>query len=408
MPGAAEAVVQLRARIAARPAEVGLHHQLGRLLQALGRLDEAAKAFEAALALQPRVGELHRNLAEVVRFAEGDPRLAAMARLAAEPLRDSDRISLGFALGKAYGDLGRHEAAFRSVQDACRLMRANIDYDEAGTLAMFERMAGLFTAEALAERAGQGEPSDAPIFILGMPRSGSTLVEQVLAAHPDVAAGGELTLFRDIAAAMLGQPERALSLDVAGLRAIGARYLQATMGLTQGRARFTDKMPANFLMVGLIHLVLPNARIIHTVRDPVDTCLSCYATLFGDGQLYSYDLGELGRHYRAYRRLMDHWRAVLPPGVMLDIVYEDVVADLEGQARRLVDHCGLPWDPACRQFQSAERPVWTASAAQVRQPLYASSRSRWRPPAEDLAPLIEGLGPAAGEVDKSRLQSAPG
>ena len=396
MAGAAEAVEQLRAGIAARPADVGLRHRLGRLLQALGRLDEAAAVFEGALALAPRSGELHRNLAEVVRFKGGDPRIAATERLAAELLGDADRISLGFALGKAYADLGRHEDAFRQHQDACRLMRPHLDYDEAGTLAMFEQMAALFTRAAIEARAGQGDPSEAPIFILGMPRSGSTLVEQILAAHPDVSAGGELTLLRDIAAAMLGQPERALGLDAVGLRAVGAGYIQATHGLLQGRRRFTDKMPANFLMVGLIRLVLPNARIIHTRRDPVDTCLSCFATLFGDGQLYSYDLGELGRHYLAYDRLMQRWREALSPGAMLEVAYEDVVADIEGQARRLVEYCGLAWDPRCVAFQAADRPVWTASSAQVRQPLYTTSTGRWRPPAEVLRALLQGLDPSAG------------
>ena len=175
-------------------------------------------------------------------------------------------------------------------------------------------------------------------------------------------------------------------------RDLGTRYLAEIQRLAPGASRITDKMPMNFIYAGLIHLALPNASIIHTVRDPVDTCLSCFGTLFAEGQNYSYDLAELGRYYRHYQALMAHWHEVLPPGRILDVHYEDVVADLEGQARRLIAHCGLDWDPRCLAFHQTERPVLTASAAQVRQPIYRDAVGRWRVHQEALRPLIAELG----------------
>jgi tetratricopeptide (TPR) repeat protein len=384
-----EAVAHCRRALELRPDYPQAHHDLGRLLLGLGRLDEARASIEAAIALSPDRGEYYRSLSEVVRFTTDDQHLAGMEALARNPSAMSpfDRVQLDFALGKAYADLGRDAESFRWFQDGCALMRRLVDYDERATLAMLERMQALFTSELMQAKAGLGHPSAAPIFILGMPRSGSTLVEQILAAHPDVRGAGELGAFRDVAAARLGEPEAVRNMSGAAFQALGAAYLEAA-GAADG-GRFTDKMPANFLFAGLIHLALPNARIVHTVRDPVAACLSCFTTLFADGQFYSYDLGELGRHYRAYERLMAHWRSVLPPEAMIEVRYEDLVADPRAETRRLVEACGLPWNNACLDFPSAERAVWTASAAQVRRPVYRSSRPR--PAPELLRPLIAGL-----------------
>ncbi|MEO8115195.1 MAG: sulfotransferase [Phenylobacterium sp.] len=386
----AQVEAHYRQALALRPADPQGHHDLGRLLLGLGRVDEARASIERAIALAPHRGGYYRSLSEVVRFADGDPRLAAMETLIGDPaLAPVDRIELQFALGKAYADLGRHAASFAQFAEGCRLVRGRLAYDEAATLAMFAQMAAVFSAELMDAKAGLGAPSADPIFILGLPRSGSTLVEQILASHPEVTGGGELTALRDVAAASLGHPAAVRGMDGAALSALGDRYLQRAR---PAAGRFTDKMPANFLLVGLIHLALPKARIIHTLRDPVDTCLSGFTTLFADGQPYSYDLAELGRHYRGYAKLMAHWRAVLPPGTLLEVRYEDVVADLEGQARRMLVHCGLAWNDACLDFHRSERAVWTASAAQVRQPAYRSSVGRWRPPAEVLNPLLAALG----------------
>ncbi len=258
-----------------------------------------------------------------------------------------------------------------------------------------ERIARVFDRALIERMAGSGDPSDRPVFIVGMPRSGTTLVEQILASHPGVSATGERydldRIARSLGAAPIGFPEIVPTLDSEALRNLGSDYLSGLKIAKVAAARFTDKMPWNFRFLGLIALILPNARIVHVMRDPVDTCLSCFSKLFARNQEFSYDLGELGRYYRSYQRLMDHWRAVLPPGMMVDVRYEDVIAGLEGQARRIVSHCGLSWSHACLTFDKTDRPVRTASAVQVRQPLYQTAADRWRPYRTMVAPLLDAL-----------------
>jgi hypothetical protein len=195
-------------------------------------------------------------------------------------------------------------------------------------------------------------------------------------------------------------------LDGAALRRIAEAYLARLPALADGKVRIVDKLPGNFFHVGLIRLILPNARIIHTVRNPIDTCLSCYSGLFTAGQHFSYDMAELGRYYRRYSDLMAHWRSVLPPDAILDVAYEDVVDDLEAQARRLIDYCGLPWDDRCLSFHKTVRRVKTASAVQVRRPLYRSSLQRWRRYEAGLGPLLQALGHLASGADDRFLSSA--
>ena len=228
------------------------------------------------------------------------------------------------------------------------LKRSQIDYDEAARRRKFQAIADVFDRRLLDRFDGAGDPSSLPIFVVGMPRSGSTLIEQILAGHPQVHAAGELlnldrvvNMVSDASGRPLAFPSYVGALDADNLRRLGQAYLASLPPLPGGKTRITDKLPANFLYVGLIHLILPNARIIHTVRDPVDTCVSCFSRLFAEGQAFSYDLSELGRYYRWYHELMAHWRAILPAGVMLDVAYEEVVDNLEEQARRLIDFCGL-------------------------------------------------------------------
>jgi hypothetical protein len=234
--------------------------------------------------------------------------------------------------------------------------------------------------------------------MVGMPRSGSTLSEQILASHPEVHAAGELPDLDQAIVEVLGSrgqpfqyPECVAGLDEAALRRIGTAYVARVSALSNGKRYVVDKLPGNFLNIGLIRLILPQAKIIHTMREPLDTCVSCYSKLFTASQFFSYDLGELGRHYRRYEALMNHWRSVVPPKAILDVRYENVVDDLEAEARRLINHCGLPWDDRCLEFYKADRPVTTASAAQARKPLFRSSLQRWRKYEPFLAPLIEEL-----------------
>ncbi len=391
-----EAIAQHRQVLAERPNDVEAHSKLGDALLALGRLQEANAAMERAVNLSPRKAGFYWNLANSKRFAADDPHLAAMQDLAqqAASLDAEEQIDLHFALGKALGDTGEHERSFAHVLQGNALMRRRVAYDEERALTRFERMRRVFTAALMSDKRGVGDPSGVPVFIIGLPRSGTTLIEQILASHPQVFGAGELrdmaALAEHISAADGGVPEAVPAMSDERLRRLGTDYLQRTCRLAPDAVRIVDKMPGNFLLAGLIHLALPNARIIHACRDLRDTAFSCFSLLFTRGHVYSYDLAELGRYCRGYRALMAHWHTVMP-GNILDVRYEDVVGDLEGQARRIVAHCGLPWDDRCLNFQQTPRSIRTASAAQVRQPIYRSSIGRWRRHAAALQPLLREL-----------------
>jgi Flp pilus assembly protein TadD len=397
-----ESAALLRHAIALKPDFAGAYNNLGLALKELGRFDEARRATEEAIRLAPRKASYYCNLGELTHFAADDPHVAAMEALAATPgsLSTTDQIALHFALAKAYEHISWNAIAFRQLLTGNALKRRHIAYDEAAESRQMDRVAAVFTPELMRSHEGVGEPSRVPVFIVGMLRSGTTLVEQILASHPAVFGAGELKLFDAAAAGVApaaqgspGFPDIASTMSGEQFRELGARYLVELMRLAPDAARITDKMPSNFVYAGLIHLALPNAVIIHTVRDPVDTCVSCFSKLFSEGQKHTYDLAELGRYYRRYQSLMAHWRRVLPPGRILDVRYEDVVADLEGASRRILAHCGLPWDARCLEFHRTERPIRTASATQVRQPIYKSAIGRRRAYEEFLGPLVAELEP---------------
>jgi tetratricopeptide (TPR) repeat protein len=395
-----EALASFRQAIALKPDLASAHNNIGNMLGELGRLEEARQVFESAIARTPSTVSHYYHLSALKRFSAGDPHIAAMERLARgmTALSEEARIRLHFALGKAYADVGEHERSFRHIGDGNALNRRRVVYNEADTMRSMERIRAVFTEEMMRSRAGAGDPSPVPVFIVGMPRSGSTLVEQILASHPAVFGAGELRDFgrcvaglRDTGGAPVLFPEGVPTLTPERLCRLGTDYLERVRAARPTAQRVTDKMPGNFNLVGLIHLALPNARIIHTRRDPIDTCYSCFTRLFAAGHQYAYDLGELGRYYRAYEVLMAHWRRVLPAGVMLEVQYEEVVADVETQARRIIDHCGIDWDDACLAFHNSGRAVRTFSSPQVRRPIYRDSIGRWRPHAARLAPLLDEL-----------------
>jgi tetratricopeptide (TPR) repeat protein len=408
-----EALAQYRQALAIRPENASAQANMGLALQEIGRIEDARQAFERAIALEPRSGRFYRNLADCKRFTRNDAELPAMEALARDidSLPDDEQRQLHFALGKAFGDVGDYKRSFGHHLEGNRLKRQQIDYDEPAVLEEFDRIRAVFTPELMARCAGVGHPGVSPVFILGMPRSGSTLVEQILASHPKVSGAGERLDFGEEVAGLSASggpafPEMVTALSGEDLEALGARYFRRVSVGAPGTGRITDKMPFNFFFAGLIHLALPKARIIHTMRDPIDTCLSCFSKLFTGQHRCAYDLAELGRYYRAYERLMAHWRRVLPAEVMLDVRYEDVVADLEPQARRIVAHCGLEWDDACLAFHANPRPVRTASAVQVRAPIHAGSIGRWRRYGEMLAPLFDGLGLSGAEGRLDRPEQA--
>ena len=343
------------------------------------------------------------HLAQVKKVRPGDDNMAALVAAGKEMagLSATKQLSLHFALGKCLDDTGDYQLAMHHFQEGCRLKRNKIYYDPVAQEDVFSRIIAALNRTAVAGLHGTGNPSDLPIFVLGMPRSGTTLTEQILASHPDVHGGGELPDLLAIAHRPTGNgnlaefPDNLSGLTPETLAAWGEDYIAGLKKRAPTARRMTDKMPGNFMVVGLIHLMLPNARIVHVNRNPVDTCLSCFTRLFHHGQEQTYDLTELGRYYRQYHRLMDHWRNILPPESFLDLRYEELVADTETQSRRLLDFCGLEWDDACLAFHTTGRKVRTASITQVRQPIYTTSVERWRRYGNTLAPLLEALGDLA-------------
>ena len=398
----AAALELLQRLLALHPRDGEAHGLLATMMRQVGRMEEAATHFDQALALNPRLAGVHYNRVRSTTIKPGDPQIAVMQWLVGRPeMSETDRCLLRMALGKAHEDIGRYDEAFENYREGKRLKRKLVPFDEAAMTARFEALHRVFTPALLASWPDNaGSSSTLPIFVTGFPRSGTTLVEQILASHPQVHGAGELGLldqvagaFRAAAAPGLGFPDYLPHLDAAESRALGDAYVERLSALAPGVPHVTDKLLENYLNIGLIHLVLPRARIIHVRRDPLDVCVSCFAINFSAGLAYTSDLGELGRTYRRYLDLMAHWRRLLPPGAMLEVQYEEVVGDLEGQARRLIDYCGLDWDPRCLDFHETRRMVRTASVNQVRQPLYNSSLQRWRRYERHLGPLIEALGP---------------
>jgi tetratricopeptide (TPR) repeat protein len=369
-------------------------------LTMLGKLDAALTACENALKIDPMLAGYYQ-LAALGGLKTDDPRMTWLEeRLAREDELVSTRIDAGFALSRVYDEADDADRAFPPLQQANSLKRATLTYDPATESARVESIATLFTPDFLGRFAGASDSTLAPVFVLGMPRSGTTLVEQMLSAHPRIKAGGELPFMLEIARHLgklwgsRGEAGPGSDEQVQNdLRHAVETYTRQTANLRSDESLFTDKLPGNFLFIGLIHLMFPRAHIIHCRRNPVDTCLSCYQRVFSsDDILYSYDLTELGRYYLLYQNLMRYWHEVLPPSRILDVDYEELVAKPEEGIRRMLEFCGLEYDAACLEFQNVKRAVTTASAVQVRQPLYSSSVHRSERYRKYLGPLLAALG----------------
>jgi len=374
----------------------------GHALRSAGRTDEAVDAYRRSARLRPEFGEAWFSLANLKTFRFTPADVAAMrSQLARSDLVDEDRWHFEFSLGHALEQAGEFAASFEHYARGNALRRAAIAYDPERNTRLIERTCALFTREFFAARAGAGHPSSEPIFIVGLPRAGSTLLEQILASHSQVEGTRELpdvpAFARELGAwdAAPLYPESVSRLSRAELAALGERYLRQTRPhRLLGRAHFIDKMGNNFLDVGLIHLILPNARIVDARRAPLGCCFSNFKQHFQAGVWFSYSLEELGRYYRDYVALMAHFDAVLP-GRIHRVNYEDLIADFEGEVRRLLEYCGLPFEEQCLRFHETRRVVQTASSEQVRRPLYSDSEDEWRNFEPWLGPLKEALGELA-------------
>jgi tetratricopeptide (TPR) repeat protein len=381
------------------PKEIRLRMSIGHLHKTTGHRRECEEAYKRSLELDPGFAEAWWSLADLKNYVFSEAEVAAMQHLLASDARErSNEAQLHFALGKAFEQRQEYSQAFAHYARGNALKRVDAPFDIAQFEAKTARLRACFDAALFAARAGSGDPDAAPVFVVSLPRSGSTLIEQILASHSGIEGTMELpnmlTIVREFDqrhAQGDGYPESVPAAPRARLAALGRRYLEEIAPLRSGRAHFIDKMPNNFNHVGLIQLLLPNATVIDVRRHPMDTCFSNFKQHFAEGQSFTYDLEDLGRYYRCYLALMDHWDEVLP-GKVLHVSYEALVREPEANVRRLLEHCRLPFEEACLAFHATRRAVRTASAEQVRQPLYSSGIGQWRPFARELEPLRRALG----------------
>ena len=393
-------------------------HEWGVMERMAGHIERSQELIGRSLALFPEQPAALRTYGNDHKYAYGDPVFTrlnyAAARLA--DVQPIEQIHLHYALAKAYDDVGELDTAYRHYAIGGEKKRRTEQYNERANARMFQLLPQLVNAKTVSESKERGCDSELPVFILGMPRSGTSLMEQILSSHPDIFGAGELKILPAVLdniviggnRVRLNEPEPFFPAEEhASWEMRGQRYVDRLERLAPNPyKRIVDKMPGNFTMVGLIHAILPKARIIHSRRHPVEVCLSCYRIHFAEGQQWSYNLRELGRYYKRYWNLMNDWREQFPDA-MLEVRYEDNVADVEGQARRLIDYLGLEWHDGCLEFYNTDRPVMTASASQVRKPIYTTSTNRWRKYEKYLQPLLEELGDIVPQYEAELAATRP-
>ncbi len=367
----------------------------GHMLKTVGRQADGIAAYRRAIALQPNLGEVWWSLANLKTVKFSDEDIAAMtAALEGSDVAVEDRFHLDFALGKALEDRGEAARAFAHYDAGNALRRSELDYDPGDFTRLVDKLIALATPEFFAARAGQGCDAPDPVFIIGMPRAGSTLVEQILSSHSQVEGTSELPDMPAMAVRAGNYPLGLTDLTPEAFRNLGEEYLRRTrIQRKTARALFIDKLPNNWVHVPFIHLILPNARIIDARRHPLGCCFSNFKQHFARGQAFSYSLADMGTYYVDYVRLMRHVDAVLP-GRVHRVIYEHMVDDTEGEVRALLAYCGLEFEPACLAFHETERAVRTASSEQVRRPIYREGTEAWLP----FEPWLDRLKAALGQV----------
>ena len=395
-----------RQLLAASPESCDLHVALGHSLKSVGRQKEAIESYQTAVAVRPSFGDAYWSLANLKTYRFSQEEIACMRAEEAAPATHAvDRYHLCFALGKAHEDRNEYAESWQFYERGNRLKRVESHYHPEITETNTRKQIEVCTTKFFAARAGVGAPEPDPIFIVGLPRSGSTLLEQILASHSQVEGTQELpeiqrTVLRLQAAGsafddphLTPYPGGLTDLRPEDFRRLGERYMTDTRAYRQDKPFFIDKMPNNFRHIGLLHLMLPNAKIIDARREPMACCFSNLKQLFAGGQEFTYGIDDIARYYRTYLELMRHWNAVLP-GRVLRVCYEDVVEDLEGNVRRILEFCGLKFEPACVEFYKTERSVYTASSEQVRQPIFREGLFQWRNYQPWINPLKDCLGDA--------------
>jgi tetratricopeptide (TPR) repeat protein len=398
-----QAIAIYRGMIADLPSDPELRLWIAHALKTVGQTDEAIEAYRAAAALRPDFGDAYWSLANLKRYRFGDEEIARMRAQESAPTTEAkDRAHLCFALGKAHEDRDEVAKSWRYYERGNALKRAESRYRPEIIETNTRKQIEVCTRDFFAERAGWGDHSPDPIFILGLPRSGSTLIEQILASHSHVEGTQELSDVQRLVLEIQGRdpdldnpryPAALTDMAREDFRRLGERYMEDTRVYRTGKPHFIDKMPNNFRHIGLIHLMLPRARIIDARRDPMSCCFSNLKQLFATGQEFTYSIEDIARYYRTYLELMRHWNNVLP-GRVLRVQHEDLVNDLEGSVRRILTYCGLAFEPACIEFHRTARSVRTPSSEQVRQPIFRDGLEQWRKFEPYLEPLKIALGDA--------------
>jgi len=374
-------------------------NNLGAIYSEEGLIDKANEHFRAAIAANPDFIEAHYNLSLIKTYQAGDPHLVFLETLT-QKINDYSipaRIHYYFALGKALDDTQQYAAAFKAYAEGNRLHYLQNPWDKTPLQNVLEHLPQVFT-RSFFKQPEQNKETPYPIFIVGMPRSGTTLIEQILASHNHIYGAGELPILDDIiqeARQTAGLPFHTWVSQLTDdeFAALGEKYLERTSALAPDKSFIIDKMPSNCFYIGMIHRMLPTAKIIHAIRDPMDSCFSCFTHLFKNSLFFAYDLSDLGDYYALYAQAMQHWHTVLPPSVIFDLPYEDMITNHEACSKRLVEYIGLPWDPNCLNFYKNDRIVKTASLTQVRKPIYKTSVQRWQYFAEELQPLLQKVAP---------------
>lgn len=389
-----KALAACKGALESSPRKELIYGALGDILAELGRKKEACEAYRMELSHSEVPGHVYYRMAQVKKYDPSDSDITEMEQRYNRTVIPEEKQFLCFALGKAYEDIGDYARAFGYIDEGNTIARAAYSYSPAEDRGFFRRLQNIFNARFFQEVQGGGHDDPTPVFVVGMPRSGTTLVEQILASHSNVYGAGERPdlarlIHEGVRRKGFERIEDGISeLEPEEYRRIGAAYISCLRAFDAGAERIVDKMPHNFFWIGVITAALPQARIIHCRRTPLDTCWSLYKNIFDVPHKYAQDLSELGQYYRLYTQLMDHWQKMLP-GKIYELTYEKLIQDQETETGKLLEHCGLAWEDSCLDFHRTQRQVLTSSTGQVRRPLYTSSINRWQSYGEQLKPLID-------------------
>ena len=393
-----EAIKNYKEVLKNKPDVAQAYNNLGIIFNILAKFQDANSNYLKALEINPNLSESHMHLSYITKYTKGHKHIQEMEKaISITNINDTQRMYLSFGLGKAFNDIENYKKAFEYFDKGNSIRKKQLKYSIDTDNLLFRNLKNIFQKNLFNKFKNTGNSDKTPIFVVGMPRSSTTLVEQILSSHSDIHGSGELTYFKDLVKKYFSSnntihfSKKIINYNPLKFERIGSNYIQKIKKLSTNNLYIIDKMPLNFLWIGLIRLTLPNAKIIHCIRDPKDTCLSIFKSYFGQsGNGYAYDLIDLGQYYNLYLDLMRHWHSTLP-NYIYDLSYEELIKNQKKETQKLLNFCGLGWDESCMKFYTNSRPVTTASSTQVREPIYKKSIDLWKHYKEDLKPLLKIL-----------------